>query len=75
MRVKHALAKTAKSLTATAIVNALPAKSMTAKAVVKYPAPTRRNRLAKAVFPTAAAVPKTATGAMLARLVTEAVMS
>ena len=75
MRVKLVLAQTAKSPTETAIVNALPAKSMTARAVVKLLAPIRRNRIAKTVFPTAAAVPKTATGAIPARLVTEAVMS
>ena len=68
MRVKHALAETAKSLTATAVVHALPAKSMTETAVVKYPAHIRRNRLAQAVFPAAPAVPKTATVAITVRL-------
>ena len=53
MRVKHAVVPTAKSLTATAVVKLL--------------APIRRNRIAKTVFPTAAAVSKTATAAMLAR--------
>ena len=66
MRVKHALAETAKSLTATAVVNALPAKSMTATAVVKYPAHIQPQRHAKAAFQIASLVIKTATDASTA---------